>query len=387
MLATLLLLCGLAAPLHNGPHDGPHHEHPQSETPVWEHAPKASGPVWVGSGDHRYLWNADWLQLPAERDWLGSTHGCIAIDREDHIYFSADTGPAILIYGRDGKLLRTMGSDWGAGVHGLSLVAERKRTVEADKVPAVASGAWAPDDANWQNYGQVLWVAHTARHEVFKTDLTGKVLLRIPWPEASGHYTDPEQYKPTGVVVGPDGTVLVADGYGRSWVHRFDSEGHYLDSFGGPGDEPQNLNTPHGLWIDWSADVPTLLVADRENHRIVRFSLKGEYLGSSDPSSGLLRRPCHVQFRGDLGVVSDLAGRITLLDRNLELVAQLGDNPKEDQRAQYQVPPQDWREGAFCAPHCAAIDSAGNLYVMDWNIAGRFTRLEPAPEPTPDAAK
>lgn len=354
------------APTSTSTHDGGHAAAP-SQDGTWQAAPKPTEPVIVGSGAHRYQWNSSWLQLPEGQQWLGNTHGCIVVDSKDRVYLSADSGDAVRVYAPDGTLERSFGADWGPGLHGLSIASER---VQVETAP----GEFRPGRQEF------LYLAHTARQEVLKTTLEGEVLMRLGIPTESGKYTDESRYRPTSVAVAPDGRMFVADGYGLSWVHRYDSEGKYLGSFGGPGDGEENLRTPHGLWMDGGRRDATLLVADRENHRIARFSLEGEFLGATDPESGLLRRPCHIQFHGRLGVVADLAGRITLLNDKLELVAQLGDNPSEAQRANFGVPPDDWRDGAFTAPHCARFDSHGNLYVMDWNVAGRVTKLELLPE-------
>lgn len=333
-------------------HDHPHHHDQESS---WPKPAVSAEPVYVGKGEHRYRWDSTWMKLPAGREWLGSTHGCLVTDRENRLYVSAESGPAILVFAPDGKLERSFGDDWGSGVHGLTIVKEGET--------------------------EVLYLAHTNKREVWKTNLDGKILQRFEAPPADAKlYETPEQYKPTSVAVAPNGTVFVADGYGLSWIHRYNAKGEYLDSFGGAGEGPEHLRTPHGLWLDTLSEEPTLLVADRENHRLVRFDLKGEFLAQTDPKSGLLRRPCHVQFLGKLGVVSDLAGRTTLVDENLGLVAHLGDNDKENERANYGVTPDLWREGAFLAPHCARFNSKGEIFVMDWNVAGRLTRLVPAPE-------
>ncbi len=365
-------------------HEG--HSHVKPDDAKWQSAPVPAQPTLLGLGDHRYRWNPSWLQMPEGQKWLGSTHGCITIDRHDNVYLSADTGAALLIYGPDGKRKAAVGTDWGGGLHGLSMVTRRKSGAEASKLPPVVSGEWPADDARWKDYEQSLWIAHTARKEVMEVDLKGKVLRTIGFPKESGKYSDAGQYKPTSVAVGPNGTLFVADGYGMSWVHRFSADGTYLDSFGGRGEGDAHMHTPHGLWMDWNTQVPTLLVSDRERNRLARYSLEGKFLGQTE--AGLLRRPCHVQFHGKLGVVSDLAGRITLIDSDLKLVAHLGDNADKGQWANYAVEPKDWREGAFCAPHCARLDSKGNILVMDWNVAGRFTRLEKlAPEAPVEPAK
>ena len=36
----------------------------------------------------------------------------------------------------------------------------------------------------------------------------------------------------------------------------------------------------------------------------------------------------------------------------------------------------EFKDGQFTAPHGAAIDSKGNLYVEDWNKLGRVSKLK-----------
>lgn len=363
--AALCLLASSVNAASHDPHDPHGHDHAHGASDQdWKRAPRSETPVYVGEGSNRYLWDDDWMKLPEGREWLGSTHGCIVVDAKDRVYLSADSGPAMLVFAPDGTLEHSFGEDWGPGLHGITIAKQRVQ---------VGSGVLTLEER------EVLYLAHTARQEVLKTTLEGEVLLRIPLPKESGKYENPAHYKPTSVAVAPTGEIFVADGYGLSWIHRFDARGEYLDSFGGRGKDAQHLATPHGLWMDTRGDEPTLLVADRENHRLARFSLAGEFLSGTDPESGLLRRPCHVQFLGGTAVVSDLAGRTTLLSDKLELITHLGDNPDPAQRAQYGITPDQWREGVFLAPHCARFNSKGELFVMDWNVAGRVTRLVPAP--------
>ena len=94
-----------------------------------------------------------------------------------------------------------------------------------------------------------------------------------------------------------------------------------------------------------------------------------------DLEHDLLRRPCHIHPGGELYVVADLAGRVTLLDRSLALVGQLFDQPDAAKRARNDVLPPDWKDGEFISPHCANFDSKGNLYVTDWVSTGRITKL------------
>ena len=349
----LLLLLGSLLPPHGG-HDGPHGPD-QDPREGWRRPAAPDAPVHVGRGEHRYRWDADWLRLPDGDPWLGATHGCLATDARGHVYLSAEEGDAVRVYSPEGQPLRSFGRDWGPGLHGLTLVAEPTRDRE------------------------VLYLAHLGRQKAVKTTLRGRVLTTFePPPPSTGLYARPDQYRPTSVAVAPDGTVFVADGYGLYWIHRYAADGSYLSSFGGRGPAPHQLGTPHGLWLDATGEQPTLIVADRGKGRLARFALDGQFLEQSAPD--LLRRPCHLQLTGDLAAVADLQGRVTLLDRHWNLIAHLGDNPDPDQRGQFDVPPNAWEPGRFIAPHCAHIAPDGSIYVMDWSIAGRVTRLVPDPE-------
>ena len=88
-----------------------------------------------------------------------------------------------------------------------------------------------------------------------------------------------------------------------------------------------------------------------------------------------LRRPCGVSFWQGHLAVAELEGRVTILDESFRIEAHLGDNPNRGHWANNGVKPDDWADGVFTAPHACCFDRAGNLYVMDWNAAGRISRL------------
>lgn len=308
---------------------------------------EAPPPVRLGTGDHVYTWVTDWAQLPAGTA-LGNTHGCIVTDAKDRVYVNTDTENAVFVFSPDGELLATWGEELAGGLHGMTLVEE-------------------PGEPG-QPAQEFLYLAHHARHEVLKTTLEGEVLWTLGVPTESGLYDDPNTYRPTSVAVAPDGRLFVADGYGRSWIHEYDAERNWVRAHGGPGTEAGQLRTPHGIWMDGTE----LMIADRENGRIQTFDLDGTPLSLFDQE---LRRPCHVHPTEDAIAVPDLAGRVTILDREGKLICHLGDNPDPAKRARNDVPVEEWRNGEFLSPHCARWDSRGNLYVMDWNARGRITKL------------
>ena len=155
-------------------------------------------------------------------------------------------------------------------------------------------------------------------------------------------------------------------------MHKFDAAGKLLKSFGSKGKEEQQFDTPHGLAIDTRFGAPRLLVADRAKNRLVHFDLEGNWIGVHASN---LRLPCAVSILGDDVAVAELKARVTILDKTGTPVAFLGDNPNKAQWANFKVPPQEQKLGIFTAPHGLSFDKAGNLYVQDWNVSGRVTKL------------
>lgn len=82
-----------------------------------------------------------------------------------------------------------------------------------------------------------------------------------------------------------------------------------------------------------------------------------------------------MSFNGDYAVVSELEGRVTILDRDSTPVAFLGDNPQKTQWANYNVDLQAISTATFTAAHGCFADPDGNIYISDWNKTGRITKL------------
>ena len=77
-----------------------------------------------------------------------------------------------------------------------------------------------------------------------------------------GVYDSPEKYCPTNVAFLPGGDLLVGDGYGSSYIHRYTAAGEFVKTIINPGGEAGKVSCPHGLWIDDRSGAPRLAVLD-----------------------------------------------------------------------------------------------------------------------------
>lgn len=303
----------------------------------------------LGEGRHRYEVVEGWGALPPGVRF-GYTHG-VVVDAADNVYVHNRSRDAVVVFDRGGRFLGSWGEEFAAGAHGLYLIRE--------------------GDAEY------LYLSDPTRQLVVKTTLDGQVLLRLPVPPLSEVYPQRDRYRPTEACVGPDGSIYVGDGYGRSWVHQYSAAGEWLRSWGGKGAARGRLNCPHGIRLDTRGAQPRLLVADRANHRLQAFTLDGCHLGCIQ---GELRLPCCVYQAGAELVVPDLHGRVTILGPDDLPVCHLGDDPGVWERPGWPNVPREQRvPGKFVAPHAACVDSHGDLYVVEWIEDGRLTKLRRLP--------
>ena len=65
-----------------------------------------------------------------------------------------------------------------------------------------------------------------------------------------------------------------------------------------------------------------------------------------------------------------MRGRVTILDKDGNIYAQVGGNNKKDEIGTNRTPPAKWREGIVTAPHELLV-MQGDIFVAEWNITGR----------------
>lgn len=82
--------------------------------------------------------------------------------------------------------------------------------------------------------------------------------------------------RPTGVAIGPDGTIFVVS-FDTGQINRFTAEGSKLPSWSGPGTGRGQLKSALGIAVDAGGNV---YVADYGNARIQKFSATGDPLAT-----------------------------------------------------------------------------------------------------------
>ena len=302
----------------------------------------------LGSGGHKYEWIPDWLTPPANMKY-GDTHG-LAQDSRGKIYLSHTVHPTsecpdgVAVFDEHGKFLTSWGPQFRGGSHGLDL---RK-----------------------EGHEEFLYHCDTNRRVFCKSTLDGKILWEQGLPKEAGVYDDKHAFVPTNIAFAPNGDFFVADGYGSSYIHKFDMQGNYKLTFAGPGSEQGKTNCPHGIWLDDRDHHPKLAVADRANHRIQYFDLDGKSMGFVTDG---MRLPCHFNLRGHEMLVPDLDSIVTILDEKNKVVVQLGDGAPSNLR---DHPRTDFIPGKFIHPHDAIFLRNGDILVAEWVPIGRITLLK-----------
>ncbi len=266
-----------------------------------------------------------------------------------YVYISTQSETGILVYSPEGALLKAIASEY----------------------PEVHSMVYAEEN------GEEYFLYHRTERDcerelaICEDEDGWDRVQKITAPPEAG-FKAPNEWRLTAAVPGPDGSILIANGYGDSRLFKFDKKGNYKASYAGKGNTDGMFDCNHGLAVDTRYDQPLLLVCDRENRRLCHFDFDGKFVRTVTQH---LRRPCQVSFHGDHVVISELEGRVTILDKDNVPVAFLGDNPQKTQWANYQLQPGDIANATFSAAHGCHIDKDANIYVSDWNQIGRVTKL------------
>jgi DNA-binding beta-propeller fold protein YncE len=284
-----------------------------------------------GSGEYRYRAVEGWAKWPD--GWNLHDVAAVGIDGKDQVYAFHRGDHPIVVFDRDGNVLRT----WGEGIfkraHGIHM---------------------GPDDT--------VYLTDDADHTVRKCTLDGKVLLTIGIPGTPAPFMSGEPFRQcTHTALSPQGDIYVSDGYGNARIHKYTPDGKLAGGWGKPGAGPGEFNLPHNIACDADGWV---YVADRENHRIQVFDGDGRFetqWHNLHRPSGMYMPPgkCPICYVGEIGPywefnrgAPNLGPRVTILSNEGKVLSRVTREPCAGTGA-----------GQFISPHGLAVDSRGDLYV------------------------
>lgn len=293
-----------------------------------------------------------WLELPDDgRETLGPMHGDVAVSAAGDVYVSIETeGMGVQVFSADGEYQRSL-----------------------NQAPADLHGFVIRDVGD----GEHLYGVSLRGQKFVKLTLDGEVVLEIPREAIPGEYWVENQYSDelgvllSGMDVAPNGDLFVTDGYSSDYIHRFDSQGNYLESFGGKA-APYEFNILHKIAIDTRFDPLRIIATDRLNNRVVHLGLDGEFLGVVNDE---LMLPAALVIDGDNVIVGELQGRVTILDKAGDVVAHVGTNTVEGIGSN-RMPPEQWQTGFVVAPHGVATNAGGDIFVAEFSTFGRVHKFE-----------
>lgn len=258
-------------------------------------------------------WNlpADGSRIPAPR--------ALYADSEDTVYCLDDAG-RVLLYSADG----TIQNVW--------------------RMPASENGR--PEGIVKLQDGRIA-VADTHYHRVvfFEPDGTVESMLGTKG-------RDPGQFVyPVAVAQDPGGFLYVGEYGDRQRVQKFEIDGTFVTEFGEHGTDEGQFQRPSGLiWHNHE-----VLVVDAFNNRIQVFSDEGKFLRVLGPSADVepfsFPYDLRMNREGNIYVVENQGGRVTLIDQQGNLLGRYGQPGRE--------------QGQFFNPWGLTVLTDGRILVAD----------------------
>ena len=286
----------------------------------------------------------NWCKLPYGMTFKNDATS-VAVDSKDNVYVFCRGPVPLFIFDSEGNYINSWGEGEFLRPHGICL----------DK----------NDD---------LYLIDDQGHMIEKRTKEGKLIFRLGEKGKSSVRQSGDIFNlPTDAIVDPDnGDIFISDGYGNSRVHKFDTEGNYIKSWGEPGSDEGKFSLPHNIAI---TSDKRLLVADRENFRLQIFDTEGNFLDQwhiHHPMSVTTDRKDNI-YVGEMGPppvqegVKNLGNCVSILNSEGELIERLGD----------ELPGSN--DNQFVAPHGIAVDSNGSIYVAEVAWTFWFSRQENPP--------
>lgn len=194
-----------------------------------------------------------------------------------------------------------------------------------------------------------IWVADTHYARVLVYNARGDLLHEFgDYGESCGQF-----HLPTDVAVTKDGACYVGEYGGNDRVSRYSASGECIGAFGGPDDSQFQLARPQGIHI---ARDGTLWIADSRNHRMLQLSAQGALLssfGSMGTGPGELRFPYGVDQLSD--------GSLVVAEYGNNRVQRFNEAGKS--MGTWGSPGRD--RGRLAYPWAVAVDSRDRVWIVD----------------------
>ena len=296
-----------------------------------------------GYNNMTYTLDTAWAKTNASQFPVNDCHEMVQDSRGRIILLTNEVKNNILIYNTNGKLLDNWGHIFPGG-HGLTLHNE--------------------------NGTEFLYITDTAKHQVYKTTMDGKVLLTIDAPLDAGIYSKPEKFVPTETVIDKNGDIFIADGYGEQYILHYDSKGKLIKYFGGRGEGDEYLDNAHGICFDTRDHHQTLLITDRTRNCFKKFDKSGLLIEVIKLPGACVCRPV---IKGDHLYAAVLrspnmdasgTGFVTILDKRNKVISNIGGS--EPTYVNGILQPMLQTDKIFVHPHDVCVDRDENIYVAQW---------------------
>ncbi len=285
--------------------------------------------VIVGSGDFKYELVDSWPQMP--RYWEFAVASDVYVNSKDELHvFSRGLHP-LTIWDKDGNFI----SSWGEGTfsnneHGIYITKE-----------------------------DTIWLVDSWYHIATEHNPDGTLIRTIGNKlQPSETYNGNPFNMPTGLTISSKGDIFISDGYGNKRVHKFDSKGELIKSWGTFGDKASQFAIVHNLEFD-SKD--RLFVCDRENNRIQIFDDEGNYLEEWND----LLMPGDLWIKDDIFYVCEQteAGGVSIWTADGELITRWNGDRGPG-------------KGTVISGHGICVDSEGSIYVAELAPAARVQKFQ-----------
>jgi len=254
----------------------------------------------VGTGKYRYTLIQNWAKLPH-----GMAFGqvsAVATDSKDQVYVFHRLDPPVVVLDPDGNYLNSWGNGAFVYAHGFYIAHDLVYLTDRDTSICMM---YTLDGKPIQMLG---------KHGVHSDTGAAKPMDPVLRPSGPFNY-------PTEMVPSPWGDLYVSDGYRNARVHRFDSGGHLIQSWGTWGKtDPGQFHLPHSILVGPDGRI---YVCDRENHRVQVFSANGEFSAMWTD----MQRPADIALtpEGDFAVgelaVEGKPARTSIFDREGKVLA------------------------------------------------------------------